>query len=56
MDRGGKVETLVAGGEWARMLPNSMVVGPTGQVFIGMRQFVGVYDPKDPTAGVRLRV
>jgi hypothetical protein len=55
VDRDGKVETLVAGGEWVRQFPNSMAVGPDGRVWVGMRRFVGVFDPKDSARGVRLR-
>ncbi len=54
--RDGQVETLVAGGWGDGRFTNSMAVGPDGRVWIGMRQFVGVFDPKDPGSGVRLRV
>ncbi|MBO0700392.1 MAG: hypothetical protein J2P46_18485, partial [Zavarzinella sp.] len=49
----GAVETLLSdvGGYYA----NSVTVGPDEKVYIGMRQFVAVYDPKDRAGFVHLR-
>jgi hypothetical protein len=52
----GSVDTLVLDVGLDGYYPTSVVVGPDEKVYVGMRQFVAVYDPKDATGFVRLRV
>jgi hypothetical protein len=51
VDQKGAIETLARGFEG---FPNSITICPHGAVYVGMRQFVGVYDPADPGEGLRL--
>ncbi len=52
---GGAVDTLLAGTDWL-VAPNSAAVAPGGQVYIGARQFVAVYDPQAKGPALRLLV
>lgn len=51
MAQDGTIETLAHGFEGC---PNSIAVGPRGRIYVGMRQFVAVYDSDDPDGGLRL--
>jgi hypothetical protein len=50
----GAIETLACGFGGGVTLPNSIAIGPRGTVYVGMRQFVGMFDPADPDGGMRL--
>jgi hypothetical protein len=51
----GTVQTLVSSPSRWPFRPNSVAADDAGRVYFGMRQFVAVYDPKDPGGWVRLR-
>jgi hypothetical protein len=52
----GTVETLVSSSGWGwSFQPNSIAIDADGRIFIGMQQFVAVYDPKDRSEFMRFR-
>jgi hypothetical protein len=60
VDSEGTVETLVSSSGCSPFLgwpfqPNSVAIDADGRVFLGMQQFVAVYDPKDPVGFVQFR-
>jgi hypothetical protein len=51
-----EIETVISHGDWGQLYPNSLAVDDSKLVYIGMRQFVAVYDPRKKDESFKLMV